>query len=190
MPRIAKFIATALIVATTGWVSAARADPSVPHTDLELRVGADALCGTCEDSHRFRTTVQVFVDRLFPVRRLGDGVLEIGPYAKGALLDGGHVPQIAGGAVVGYRLGRYEILANLGLAYATEGIGSPGSDDSSQTKATYDLGLSVRYDLNPYYFSVGYKHNSNGEALGLNFTGAKERNPGIDGVFIGVGIRF
>ena len=41
-----------------------------------------------------------------------------------------------------------------------------------------------------YYFSVGYKHNSNGEDFGLNFYGGGERNPGIDGVFVGVGIRF
>lgn len=190
MPRIASVIVMALIAAMTAWTAAAVAEPYVAHTDLEFRVGEDYLCGTCDDPHRFRTTVQVFADRLFPVRPIGDGVLEIGPYAKGALLDGGHVPQIAGGAVVGYRFERYEVLVNVGLAYAMEGIGSPGSEDSSQTKTTYDLGLSLRYDLNQYYFSIGYKHNSNGEALGLNFFGAKEHNPGIDGVFVGVGIRF
>jgi hypothetical protein len=64
------------------------------------------------------------------------------------LLDGGHVPQIAGGAVVGYRFGAYELLVNVGLAYATEETGSPGYADSNQTKATYDLSLSMRYDIN------------------------------------------
>jgi hypothetical protein len=134
--------------------------------------------------------VQVFADRLFPIRRIGDGVLEIGPYIKGALLDGGHVPQIAGGAVVGYRFGAYEVLANGGFAYATERIGSLGSEDSSQTKTTYDLGLSVRYDINHYYVSGGYKHNSNGESFGLDFYAKHEQNPGIDGVFVGIGVHF
>ena len=189
MSRIAEIIAGAIIVATTTSAVTALAQPYVAHTDLELRVGEDVLCGSC-DPHRTRTAVQVFGDRLFPISRLGDGVFEIGPYAKGALLDGGHVPQIAGGAVVGYRLERYEVLVNVGLAYAMEVIGSPGSEDSSQTKVTYDLGLSLRYDINEYYFSLGYKHNSNGETFGLNFYGAKEHNPGIDGVFVGVGVRF
>jgi hypothetical protein len=116
-------------------------------------------------------------------------VLEIGPYAKGALLDGGHVPQIAGGAVVGYRFDRYEVLVNVGLAYATDKIGSPGPDES-QTNLTYDLGLTLRYDINQYYFSVGYQHNSNGEDYGINVLGRKERNPGIDVLFVGVGVRF
>jgi hypothetical protein len=117
-------------------------------------------------------------------------MLEIGPYVKGALLDGGHVPQIAGGAAVGYRIDRYEVLVNVGLAYAPEEIGYAASEDASQTRATYDLGISLRYDIEHYYFSVGYKHNSNGEDLGLNVLGPKEHNPGIDGVFAGIGVRF
>jgi hypothetical protein len=187
-----KIIARGMMVATIAWAGTAVAEPYVTHTDLELRVGEEYLCGTCHP-HRFRTNVQVFVDRLFPIRRVGDGVLEIGPYAKGALLDGVEVPQIAGGAVVGYRLDRYEVLVNVGLAYATDKIGSPnspGSSDSSQTNLTYDLGLSLRYHITQYYFSVGYQHNSNGEDLGLNVLGSKDHNPGIDGVFVGVGIRF
>jgi hypothetical protein len=189
MRRLVQTIAGIILVATITCGSTAVAEPYVAHTDLEVRVGEDALCGTCA-AHRFRTAVQVFADRLIPIRRIGDGVLEIGPYAKGALLDGGHVPQIAGGAVVGYRFGAYEVLVNAGLAYATERIGSPGSEDSSQTKGTYDLGLSVRYDINHYYVSVGYKHNSNGEDYGLNFLGKKEQNPGIDGLFVGLGVHF
>jgi hypothetical protein len=189
MTRTAKIIASTIIVATTICAATAGAELYVAHTDVELRVGEDYLCGTC-DPHRYRTTVQVFADRLFPIKRIGDGVFEVGPYVKGALLDGGHVPQIAGGAVVGYRFDRYEVLVNVGLAYATEQIGKLGSEDSSQTRATYDLGLSLRYDINQYYFSVGYKHNSNGEDFGLNILGKKEQNPGIDGVFAGVGLRF
>jgi hypothetical protein len=189
MLPIAKLIARVIMVTATACAGTAVAEPYVTHTDLELRVGEEWLCGTC-DPHRARTYVQVFADRLFPIRRIGDGVLEIGPYAKGALLDGGHVPQIAGGAVVGYRFDRYEVLVNVGLAYATEKIGSTGSSDSSQTNLTYDLGLSLRYDINQYYFSVGYQHNSNGEDFGLNVLGSKEHNPGIDGVFVGVGVRF
>jgi hypothetical protein len=180
------------MVATIAWAGTAVAEPYMTHTDLELRVGEEYLCGTCHP-HRFRTNVQVFADRLFPIKSIGDGVLEIGPYAKGALLDGVDVPQIAGGAVVGYRLDRYEVLVNVGLAYATDKIGSPNSpgfSDSSQTNLTYDLGLSLRYDIKPYYCSVGYQHNSNGESLGLNVLGSKDHNPGIDAVFVGVGIRF
>jgi len=184
-----KLVVWIILVATTVCAGAAIAEPFATHTDLELRVGEEWLCGTC-DPHRARTIVQVFADRLFPTRRIGDGMLEVGPYVKGALLDGGHVPQIAGGAVVGYRFDRYEVLVNVGLAYATDKIGSPGSDDSSQTNLTYDLGLSFRYDINQYYVSVGYNHNSNGEDYGLNVLGSKEHNPGIDALFVGVGVHF
>jgi len=168
------------------------AEPYVAHTDVELRVGEEWLCGTCH-AHGARTNVQVFADRLFPVKPIGDGMLEVGPYAKGALLDGVDVPQIAGGAIVGFRFNRYEILVNVGLAYATDKIGSPdspGSSNASQTNLTYDLGLSLRYDIQQYYASVGYQHNSNGESAGLNVLGSKEHNPGIDAVFVGVGFRF
>ena len=189
MPRIAGVIAGALVVATTTCAATATTEPYAAHTDLELRVGEDMMCGTC-DPRRIRTAVQVFADRLSPIKRIGDGMLEIGPYVKGALLDGGHVPQIAGGAATGYRFDRYELVVNVGFAYATEEIGSSGPPDSSQSRATYDLGLSLRYDINQLYVSAGYKHNSNGEDLGLNFYAPKEHNPGIDGIFVGVGYRF
>ena len=84
----------------------------------------------------------------------------------------------------------YEVLVNVGLAYATEEFGNSGSTDSSQTKTTYDLGLTVRYEINHYYVSVGYKYNSNGEDFGLNVLGSKENNPGIHGVFVDLGVRF
>jgi len=138
-------------------------------------------------------TAQIFADRLFPVKTLGNGVLEIGPYAKGALLDGVSVPQVAGGAILGCRLGQYETLINVGLAYATDRIGENTMDGvvhPGQTKQTYDLGFSVRYDLNQYFISVGYQHNSNGSALGLDFIHQKGTNPGYDNAFAGVGIRF
>lgn len=191
MRRIVNFIARCMI-ATTAWAGTAVADPSVVHTDLELRVGEEYLCGTCHP-HRFRMNVQVFADRLFPIKRMGDGVLETGPYLKGALLDGVDVPQVAGGGMVGYRLDRYEVLLNVGLSYATEKIGSlnsPGSSNLNQTNLTYDLGLSLRYDIRQYYVSVGYEHNSNGQAFELNILGSKGHNPGIDTVFLGGGIRF
>ena len=180
------------MLAAIAWAATAVADPYLTHTDVELCVGEEYLCVTSH-SRSFRTNVQVFADRFFPTKHIGDGVLEIGLYDKGALLDGVDVPQIAGGALVGYRLDRYEVLVNVGLAYATDKIGSsssPGSSDSSQTNLTYDLGLSMRYDINRYYFSVGYQHNSNGESIGLNVLGSKGHNPGIDAVFVGVGIRF
>ncbi len=183
---IARSITAAMMTACVG---TAVAEPYVAHTDLELRVGGESLCGTC-GQERVRTTVQVIGDRLFPVTRIGDGALEVGPYAKGALLDGGHVPQVAGGAVLGYRFGAYEVLMNVGLAYATERIGSTASPDSGQTKHTYDLGLSVRYDLNRYFFSGGYGHNSNGHSAGLNFISGRGSNPGIDTLYFGGGVRF
>ena len=178
-----------VLVAPFACTVSAVAESYVAHTDLEFRVGIDVLCGSC-DPHRARSSFQLLADRLFPLKPLGDGVFELGLYAKGALLDGGHVPQIAGGAIGGYRLGHFELLINVGLAYATEPIGSPGSEDSSQTRATYDLGITLRYDISRYYVSIGYKHNSNGEDFGLNFTGHQEQNPGIDGIYLGTGIRF
>jgi hypothetical protein len=189
MPRIARILAGVMMVAMTAYAGTAVAESSIAHTDLELRVGADYVCGTC-GQERIRTTVQVFADRLFPVRHIGGRVLEIGPYVKGALLDGGHVPQIAGGAVVGYRFGAYELLVNAGLAYATERFGSTASPNSGQTKHTYDLGVSLRYDIKQYFISGGYEHNSNGNALGLNFISGKGSNPGIDSLFVGIGVRF
>ena len=185
-----KIIARGIFVAMmTACVGTAVAEPDIAHTDLELRVGADYVCGTC-GQQRIRTTVQVFADWLFPITRIRDGVLEIGPYAKGALLDGGHAPQIAGGAVLGYRFGAYEALLNLGRAYATERIGVTSSPDSGQSRQTYDLGLALRYEINHYFISVGYQHNSNGKILGLNFNHDQGSNPGIDSVFVGVGVRF
>lgn len=153
------------------------------------------LCGTCTDNDEglrqtIKMTAQIFADMLFPVTTIGDGAFEIGPYAKGALLDGINVPLIAGGVVLGYRSGPYEILVNGGLAYATERIGETTSDRLGQTKHTYDLGLSLRYDINRYFISGGYQHNSNGSSFGLNFAHGKGTNPGYDNVFIGVGIRF
>jgi hypothetical protein len=187
-----RIIAGVMMVATTAWAGTAVAESYVAHTDLELRGGADYVCGTCgpERIKRIRTMVQVFADRLFPVTRIGDGVLEIGPYAKGALLDGGHVPQIAGGAVLGYRFGAYEVFMNVGRAYATELIGVTSSSNSGQSRQTYDLGLSLRYDITRYFISVGYQHNSNGKSLGIKFSGGKGDNPGFDSAFIGGGIRF
>jgi hypothetical protein len=190
MRRMPKRIASGIIVAMmSACVGTAVAEPSVAHTDLELRGGVNYLCGSC-NAYYFRTVIQLFADRLFPVTRMGDGVLEIGPYVKGALLNGGDVPQIAGGAIVGYRFGAYEVLVNVGRAYATELIGVNASPNSGQSRQTYDLGFSLRYDIHQYYFSVGYGHNSNGQSLGLNFNKAQGSNPGIDSILVGVGIHF
>jgi hypothetical protein len=189
MPRIARIIAGVMMVAALACAGIAVAESYVAHTDLELRGGSEYVCGTCGQK-RVRTTVQVFADRLFPVTRIGDGVLEIGPYAKGALLDGGHVPQIAGGAVLGYQFGAYEALVNVGRAYATEVIGVTSSPNSGQSRQTYDLGLSLRYDINRYFITVGYQHNSNGKSPGINFSGGQGSNPGIDSAFVGGGVRF
>ena len=144
-------------------------------------------------SRTIKMTAQIFADRLFPVTTIGGGAFEVGPYAKGALLDGASVPQIAGGAILGYRLGNYEILMNGGLAYATERIGENTSDGvvhPGQTKQTYDLGITLRYDITRYFISAGYQHNSNGSSFNLDVFHQKGSNPGYDNAFVGVGIRF
>jgi len=185
-------------MATLAFIQISIAQPYNAHTDLEFRLGGGVLNGTDPGnneeglSRTIKMTAQIFADRLFPVITIGDGAIEIGPYAKGALLDGVSVPQVAGGAILGYRLDKYEVLINVGLAYATERIGentSDGVDHPGQTKQTYDLGLSLRYDLNQYFISVGYQHNSNGSALDLDFIHQQGSNPGYDNVFAGVGIR-
>jgi hypothetical protein len=187
-----------IIVATLAFIQPAIAESYSAHTDLEFRLGAGVLCGTCTDNDEgvtrtIKMTAQILVDRLFPVTTLGDGVLEIGPYAKGALLDGVTVPLIAGGVVLGYRVGNYEILANGGLAYATERIGentSNGIVHIGQTKSMYDVGLTLRYDIHRYFISAGYQHNSNGEGFDIDFIRGKGSNPGYDQLFAGVGIRY
>jgi hypothetical protein len=192
------FVSTAWIIigAALAFIQTAIAEPYLAHTDLEFRLGAGQLNGTSivtdNDeglSQTIKMTAQIFADRLFPVTTIGDGAFEIGPYAKGALLDGVSVPQIAGGVILGYRLRNYEILVNVGLAYATERIGETTSQ-LGQTKNTYDLGLTLRYDINQYFISTGYQHNSNGSAVGLDFIRGKGQNPGYDQLFAGVGIRF
>ncbi len=191
------FVSTAwvLIVTTIAFVHTAIAQLPDAHTDVEFRLGAGVICGTCTDNDEglprtIKLTAQIFADRLFPVTTMGDGVFEIGPYAKGALLDGVHVPLIAGGVMLGYRFDHYEILVNGGLAYATERIGETTSDRLGQTKHTYDLGLTLRYEINRYFISAGYQHNSDGAKIGFNFLQGKGTNPGYDNVLVGVGMRF
>lgn len=191
------FVNTAwiIIVAALALIQTAIAQPYNAHTDLEFRLGGGVVCGTCTDNDEglprtIKMTAQIFADRLFPVTTIGDGVLEIGPYAKGVLLDGVNIPLIAGGVILGYRFGNYEILVNGGLAYATERIGETTSDRLGQTKHIYDLGLSLRYDINQYFISAGFQHNSNGSAFDINFIPGKGSNPGYDNLFAGVGIRF
>ncbi len=194
--RLFAIIVGLAVVATTGAVPAV-AQPYEAHTDVEFRFGGGLTCGTCVDKDRFpwrvKTTAQIFVDRLFPVATIGSGAFEIGPYAKGALLAGMNIPQIGGGVAFGYRQGHYEILLNTGFAYASERIDQIHSDRYSfagQTKHTYDLGLSLRYDIQRYFLSVGYQHNSNGRALGMNFVSGKGSNYGYDVMAVGVGMRF
>jgi hypothetical protein len=187
-----------ILVATLAFLHTAIAQPYTAHTDVEFRLGGGVLCGTCTEndeglSRTIKMTAQIFADRLFPVTTIGEGVLEIGPYVKGALLDGVSVPLIAGGGILGYRFGNYEILLNGGFAYATERIGETTSDGvvhPGQTKHTYDLGFTVRYDINQYFISAGYQHNSNGTGFNIEYDHAKGSNPGYDNVFAGVGIRF
>lgn len=86
------------IVTTIAFVHTAIAQLPDAHTDVEFRLGAGVICGTCTDNDEglprtIKLTAQIFADRLFPVTTMGDGVFEIGPYAKGALLDGVHVPH-------------------------------------------------------------------------------------------------
>jgi hypothetical protein len=164
-----------------------------PHTDLEFRLGLGVICGTCDGTEgftsRLKGTAQFFGDRLFPVATIGSGALEIGPYAKAALLAGPDIPQVAGGVAFGYRLGRFELVTNLGLAYSTERLESSGSDPG-ETKFTYDLGMTLRYDIGQYFLSGGYQHNSNGSHFDIDAFHGKGSNPGYDNIFAGVGIHF
>lgn len=166
-----------------------RAETRMPAVDVEVRGGTDYLCGTCRPS-RFRPLTQLFVDALVPIIPLRIGTIEAGLYGKGSLLDG-HVPQIAGGVLLGYRVGSCEVLGHIGRAYAMERIGETMTPYSGQTKGTYDLGVFGRYAISERYFlSAGYQHNSNGEGLGLKFISEKGTNRGIDSVVVGVGVRF
>ena len=194
------FVTTAwmILVVTLACIHTAGAQPYHAHTDVEFALGGGVLNGTGTGNpegvtRTIKMTAQIFADRLFPVTTIGEGVFEIGPYAKGALLDGVSVPLIAGGAILGYRVGKYEILVHIGLAYATERIGentSNGVTHLGQTKATYDLGLSLRYDINQFFISAGYQHNSDGAALGIHFIDGKGQNPGYDNVLLGIGLHF
>lgn len=195
--RIVVATAWMVILATMVVVPSAIAHPHEAHTDVEFRLGAGVVCGTCIDREsspwRGKATAQIFADRLFPVASIGEGTFEIGPYVKGALLDGMNIPQIGGGVAAGYQLGKYEALVNVGAAYSTDRIGEVRSSQFSspgQTKHTYDLGFTLRYTIQRYFLSVGYQHNSNGRDVGVNFIGGKGANHGYDNVFAGVGIHF
>ena len=182
-------LATGILLSMIPSTDPVRAEMSMSTVDVEVRGGTDYLCGTC-GPYRFRPLTQVFVDVLVPIFPLKVGTVEGGLYGKGALLDG-HVPQIAGGVLLGYRVGRYEILGHLGRAYATERIGETMIHSSGQTKGTYDLGMFARYAITERLFlSAGYQHNSNGEGVGLKFISGKGTNHGIDSVVVGGGIRF
>jgi len=184
-----------ILVATLACIQPALAELYSAHTDVEFRLGAGVLNGISSSNDEglprtIKMTAQIFADRLFPVTTIGEGALEIGPYAKGALLDGVSVPLVAGGLILGYRLRSYEILFNGGLAYATDRIGETTSR-LGQTKQTYDLGLTMRYDLNQYFISAGYQHNSNGSGYELDVIRSRNgQNPGYDNVFVGVGLHF
>ncbi len=195
--RIVLVTAWMVILATTAVAPSAIAHPHEAHTDVEFRLGAGVVCGACIDREaspwRGKATAQIFADRLFPVASIGEGTFEVGPYEKGALLDGINLPQVGGGIAVGYQLGKYEALVNVGVAYSTERIGevrSPQFSSPGQTKHTYDLGFTLRYTIQRYFLSVGYQHNSNGRDLGINFAGGKGANHGYDNVFVGAGIHF
>lgn len=194
--RLVMLTAGIMLLVTIPYRTGAFAELYAAKTDVEFRVGGGVLCGLCPKDGlpwRVKPTAQLVADRLFPVWAVQDGVVEIGPYAKGALLDGMNIPQVAGGMMAGYRRGPYEVLVNTGIAYATERIGDHQAVSRSQpgqTKHTYDLGLTGRYIINQYFISVAYQHNSNGERSGLGFSNAKGANPGYDNVSIGVGVRF
>lgn len=180
--------AVSLLVSIILPAEPARSETRLASTDVELRGGTDYLCGTC-GPYRLRPMMQLFADIAVPIIPLGNEMVGIGPYVKGALLDG-HIPQIAGGMLLSYRIGNYEWLGHIGRAYATERVGQTAVPDSGQTKGTYDLGLLVRYAISQRFFlSAGYQHNSNGEGLGLKFNHETGTNRGIDSLFLGIGIR-
>lgn len=189
--RTSGLLAGLIIIATLLCIPYAHAETDDAHTDLEFRIGADYVCGICgHKTRRLRAAGQLFIDRLYPLTKVGPGVFELGFYGKGALLDGGQVPQIAGGILLGYRFNMYELFIQAGRAYATDRIGATKYPNSGQTRQTYDLGLTLRRDFERYYISVSWQHNSNGESLGINFCCGSGRNPGFDSVLLGGGIRF
>lgn len=187
--RLVMWVAVGIFLSGLTSTESISAETRLASVDVELRGGTDYLCGTCEP-YRFRFMTQLFADILVPIIPLGSGTVEIGPYIKGALLDG-HIPQIAGGMLLGYRIGNYALLDHIGRAYVTERIGETVVPDTDQAKDTYDLGVFGRYAISQQYFlSAGYQHNSNGEGLGVKFISGKGTNHGIDSVEVGVGIRF
>jgi hypothetical protein len=167
------------------------------NADVELRVGAQTVCFTCParnfpwDAH---PTGQLFTDLLFPLSSFQS--FEFGPYVKLAGVE--DVFQVAGGIVAGLTFYRWEALINVGLAYSGSRIGeiqaANGDKHPGQSQGTYDLGASIRYFFSEtkkkWYGSLQYTHNSNGQALGLNWLSDNTSNPGIDAVTIGLGYRF
>lgn len=187
--RLVMWVAVGTLLAIIVSAEPVRSEPRPAYADVELRGGTDYLCGTC-GPYRFRPMTQLFADISVPIIPLGSGTIEIGPHVKGTLLDS-HIPKIAGGMLLGYRIGNYELLGHIGRGYATERIGETVVPDSGQTKGTYDLGVFGRYAISQRYFlSAGYQHNSNGEGFGVKFISGKGTNHGIDSVEVGVGIRF
>jgi len=165
------------------------------NADVELRAGGATLCGTCVHTPtHIRPTGQLFADLLFPVGSLE--WLEFGPYLKAAGFEDTFIG--AGGLVVGFAFSRFEILINVGLAYAGSRIGAfrgaNGEVRPGQSQGTYDLGASVRLFGSAiqtgWYGSFQYTHNSNGEDVGLNWLSDKKTNPGLDALTVGVGYRF
>jgi hypothetical protein len=183
-----------LLVLVGSVPSSVLADQAETHLDVEVRAGAGVLCAWCVYDREYpdvvKPTAQLFLDLLFPVSSLGPLHFGMGPYLKGALLDGVDEPQIGGGLATSSRWGPWELIGSFGFAYATERIGEVPGIRAGQTKHTYDLGAALRYHLDDIFVSVGYQHNSNAEYLGLNLLEGKGNNPGYDQVFVGIGIRF
>lgn len=171
--------------------------------DLELRGGSGIVCGICVDANKEdrknsgwepESNFQVYADYLFPIAHLFFGKLELGPYARVAVIKD-LTPQAALGGALGYRIGSFELLLQTGFAYSAERIGefklNGVTVKKGQSRTTYDLGMELRYFLKDgWYLAVGVGHNSNGKQLGLNLISDKGGNPGYDSVYIGVGKRF
>ncbi len=175
----------AALAAIFAFISPVRAREMQRH-ELEFRYGLAETCGTCVSQNLWSPMAKG--DVLFQgVLDLSDS-WRLGGYGKLGGYAG--IWQGAAGVLAGYDFGPLEVRAFTGFAYAggeTPAVRSGLFLYPGQTRQTYDLGLSLRVPISDRLrLTLTYGHNSNGEAIGLNFFGPRDHNPGIDGIQLGV----
>jgi hypothetical protein len=174
-----------LLVASFALVSPV-ASRDLQNHELEIRYGPAQTCGTCAGQHLWQPMAKA--DALFQgTLNVSDDWI-LGGYGKASVYD--HIFQGASGFLLGWNLGLVEARGYAGIAYAggvTERVRRGFFVYDGQTRATYDLGVSLRYPVaDRWRLTLNYAHNSNGEDIGMNFTGLRRKNPGIDCISFGV----